>query len=711
MKENMNKLKNIIAVAVCVLGLSACGDSFLEEKLTTQLSTEYFDTPEGLKGMAIGLPQALRIQGTYEFSYAMNNYGTDEFTVGSDAAGEPWNNYDARLQSVVTSSSNTVHPVATWDPLYTSISTQNIVIAKAPDVLANDSELNDIMGAAYFMRAWSYFYLVQQWGGVPLLTAPVEGLQREFTRASRQEVVQQIIDDFQRAYDLLNNPALDARVQGKIYKDAAAHFLAKALLYRQSEICSDFSAATASEDLSKALTLCEEVIAHRPLAANFADLQNYTAPNGPSEQLPENILAAQYTYSTAGANGRFNKQMCLHYISIYQNWTGMERDIAGGREYARLRTTDYAMDVYDRVDDSRFWKSYRTMQRLNYPPDRNGADFQNINLEIGQVGVMFIINDEADADRFEAQTGNGTDALSIIYPGSTAGRQPPLVTMDNGSGNWDTIRCPVTSNVVPNVIPRYRKVRNMPSASRYGYATVENAGLPTPGTASTWPTLNKFLDGSRPDYSSDNSSRDFVVARVAETYLIAAEIKVRQGDYAGAIAYINKVRERAGYKAGEDREKYVDGAQIYDNTTDARRSTSFWGKNTYYISNNIPVTTLATNITIDSWNSLPPEDEAIIARLGYSSDFDRMMCLVLNERTRELAGEMIRWTDLARTKTLIKRTLTFNEDAIYSAAGGGGLREHHLVRPIPQEFLDQLWANGHALTAEEKQAFQNPGYN
>jgi hypothetical protein len=157
----------------------------------------------------------------------------------------------------------------------------------------------------------------------------------------------------------------------------------------------------------------------------------------------------------------------------------------------------------------------------------------------------------------------------------------------------------------------------------------------------------------------------------------------------------------------EDREKYVDGAQIYTNTTDARRSTSFLGKNTYYISNNIPVTTAATNIAISSPSNLPAEDVAIINKLGYTSDFDKMLCLVLNERSRELAGEMQRWQDLARTKTLVKRAYAFNEDVAYSNT----LSEHHLVRPIPQTFLDQTWKDGHALTADEKQALQNPGYN
>ena len=146
---------------------------------------------------------------------------------------------------------------------------------------------------------------------------------------------------------------------------------------------------------------------------------------------------------------------------------------------------------------------------------------------------------------------------------------------------------------------------------------------------------------------------------------MAAEILVRQGKYQEAIdQYINPVRARAAYKDGEDRAKYVDGAQTYTNTTDARRSTSFYGRNSYYESNNITETTAQTSITVSGTNNLTPEDLAIIRQLGYTSDYDKMLCFVLNERSRELMGEMYRWADLQRTKTLIKRAYAFNEGVI-----------------------------------------------
>ena len=717
----MNKLNNIIIIAFIALCFVSCGEKFLEEVDTTRRTTDYFDTPDGLKAAAAVLPAALRLPSHHESCIAHFEIGTDEFSTGGDTSQDYWNSYTDLLAPYIaaTTGLNQVDPGVLWDDTYMYINPENMIITKAPTVLENDPELNAILGAAYFMRAWNHFNLLQQWGDVPLMDKYIEGFTREFSyRTPKQEVLQFVIDDFQKAYDLLENPA--ARVQGKIYKVAAAHYLAKALLYRQSEINADFNASTKDEDLSKALALCDEVISQRQLAPNFADLHNFKRDNDPDvEQLDEILLSAQY--STQSLNGTTaTNYITMFYVTLYQNWYCMVRDIGGGREYNRMRATDYSIDVFDRVNDSRFWKSFRTMQILNriydgqadkryHPQLKPGSPQVN-----GQVGVMHIINSANDYARFQSDLrpeGNYT------FPGGAITNQPLLIFMDDGTGKWDTIRCPLTGNVVPNVIPRYRTIKDdkypdylQGNDRYYGYLT--GASGAAPSSITTSPCLSKFMDGTRPAVGTDGQgTRDFVNARVAETYLIAAEVKVRQGDYAGALTYINKIRERAAYKQGEDRSKHVDGAQAFHLNRTENPPTSYIDMCTYYISNNIPVTTASTDITINSINPLPAEDEAIIAKLGYTSDFDRMLCLILNERTRELCGEMHRWHDLARTKTLIKRTLAYNMDAIYETSKSGrGLREHHYLRPIPQRYLDAIWKDGKPLTPDEKKAMQNPGY-
>jgi hypothetical protein len=225
-----------------------------------------------------------------------------------------------------------------------------------------------------------------------------------------------------------------------------------------------------------------------------------------------------------------------------------------------------------------------------------------------------------------------------------------------------------------------------------------------------FPSLSKFLDGSRVGGMNDvRGLRDITLARSAETYLIAAEAKIRlaslgTGAYTDALPYINAVRKRAQYAAGEDRTAYYDGGAAPSSNGQAAALNSFMPENSYYESNNIPVSTASTSLTVAGISPLPANDEYIISRLGYTTDYDRMMCFLLDERARELAGEFLRWEDLSRTKTLVARAKAFNPDA------APNIKDFHLLRPIPQTFLDGIQSGGKALTGPQKQAMQNPGY-
>ena len=647
MKNYKKQYISLMLVTVLLLS-SSCNKDFLDEELTTAYTQDYYKTEAGIQALAIGTYyQVFAAEFATEVPLTATESGTDEFHAGGDPSNWMWNSYSSGFKAFVTvSNANTVAANTNWDNLYIGIGNANQLIESSiASASTNDAIKKTALGEGYFLRAFNYLKLVNQYGGVPLKLTTSSTVELEFTRATPQQVLEQVIADFTQAYNLLSNAGAPA----KITKDAAAHYLAKAYLTRASEINDTWNSATKLADLQQVVALSDEVIAHHPLASNFVELWNYTVADGANEKLPELILSAQFNASTLTTGGN---QQHLHFLSTYDQLPQMRRNLAGGRPFSRLAPTYFVYDVYDHVNDSRFWKSFQTKSIVN---NKSGTYYNN-----GDLGIMYIVNNAGDT-RF-AKTKN-TDAIVDVKTGKT----------------------------IPSVYVAY---------------AADNIGLMADVR---FPSLSKHLDGNRIDLSNTKGSRDIILARSAETYLQAAEAKIRLAQIGGAtfsdaLPYINAVRTRAQYKAGENRAAYTDGSAAYTTTGQAGIPISFIPENSYYESNNIPVSTAATSLAITSIGALPLEDQAVISKLGYAGDYDRMLCLILNERTRELCGEFHRWEDLSRTKTLVARAKAYNIEA------NPNIQDFHYLRPIPQTFLDGVYANGRPLTASEKDAMQNPGY-
>lgn len=152
--------------------------------------------------------------------------------------------------------------------------------------------------------------------------------------------------------------------------------------------------------------------------------------------------------------------------------------------------------------------------------------------------------------------------------------------------------------------------------------------LPKQYTAKVFPTLNKFLDPLRPDRTFETGSRDFIVCRLAETYLIAAEAAMYTGDNISAANFINAVRLRA--------------ARVSNNPDQSAAYRA-------------AITVSASRMNID---------------------------FILDERGRELLCEQFRWFDLVRTGKLVERVKKWNPDAT-------AIKDYHILRPIPQDQIDR----------------------
>lgn len=668
----MNTYKNLYRILIIALSLfvtPSCKKSFLDETLKIARGNEFFKTDAGILQLAAGgYYQVFAAPTNGEWSFCHTQYGTDEFHVGGDASNGPWNNYDANLTPGLATSGNLQGANVLWDALYIGIGDANLLIENATASASTSTAIkNTALGEGHFFRAYNYLRLVQQWGAVPLKTTPSTTVELEFKRSDPKDVYEQIIADFNKAKDLLPTGGAPARLT----KDAAAHFLAKAYLARASEINSSWNSSTVAADLAAIGPLCDAVIANHPLASNFGALWNFTGINSANETLPEVILSAQMTNDVTTNNAVGNTQH-LYFVARYDIQDQLARDLAGQRPFSRMATTYYDYRIFDRVNDSRFWKSFRTKWTLN------GASPVAPNVK-GDLGMMFVINQPGDPRNW---------AKSKISKATV------------GAGNL--IIDPITTHPIPTVYVAYPNGTTTDGALDTDLTTVYQA----------FPPLSKHFDGSRNTLNDVVGHRDFILARSAETYLIAAEAKIRlakegSGNYADALPYINAVRQRAQYANGENRASYYDGGNTVQSQSLQPPGviSSFYPANSYYESNDIPVTTAASaSLAINDIASLPAGDEFVISTLGLATTYDRMLCLVLNERSRELCGEYLRWEDLSRTKTLVSRVKAFNVNAAPNVA------DKHLLRPVPQTFLDAIRSNGVNLTSAEKQAMQNPGY-
>ncbi|MCS3333948.1 RagB/SusD family nutrient uptake outer membrane protein [Bacteroides xylanisolvens] len=674
--------------------ITSCSESFLDENLTTQYSTDRFKTQEGLDELVTGAYQKLKFKFNYIWGIQCYNMGVDEFTDANNVI-PAWNHYSQDLNSSENAANQPI-----WDNYYGLVEPANILIQNIPQYYNQSSPTyNTRLGEAHFLRAYAYFELVKQFGGVPLKLVPSTSAETYFTRNSAEEIYTQVISDFGEAYRLLPNKGESI---GRINKYAAAHFLAKAHLFRASELYSDWNSNYVASDLDAVIQYGSEVVDAHPLCSDYVELWDYEQPNGANEKVSEVILAAQFS-NDESTWGRFGNQMHLYYPAVYQgnDIGGCKRDISGGREFSYVSATEYTMQVFDRVNDSRFWKSFITCYGANetksaptwtaedMPYAPAGVKEGDKRFSGGELGMKYIVNDPGD-NRYEKYPN--APAYTVLKDGKMCNTYTYVRYFKGQEHSWNVNE--KTGNYY-DIIPHKRSV-----------------------------ALSKFRDGYRVSIASQFGTRDAIIARSADDVLMVAEAYIRKGEanYDKAIEWMNKLRERAGYKTGEDRSKNVDGGQAYKNNPycsgkgggHSSEGAIYWEENTYYESNNIEQETTASTKTTMKLNSVSDVynstvDVPIYNELGCTSNADKMMCFLLNERTRELCGELQRWEDLARTKTLDARWHKFNDGA--SRGLGEFKSEKHYYRPIPQAFLDGITnSNGSALSNEEKKAMQNQGY-
>lgn len=700
--------------------LSSC-EEFLKEDPVATTSYGYYETEQGCESLINACYETLRIKSGNEWSYGMYNYGTDEYMKGFEWT-QPYsmpelNDYTPELNGEDQGNGTFQADVGDlWRLVYNGIDRCNVAVDKIAQVegavgILKDQEGKDQRTAEVrFLRAYNYFILVQQWGAIPVTLEPSSGAEYEWPRVPVTDVYDIILEDLEWAYDHIGELELEDPYVGRVSKDAVRHYWAKVLLTRASyepdpaDTPDNYvRGGNPQADLQKATELIEEIRAY----GRHYLLDNYTEIFEEENELNDEIIFSAQFNTDVNLNGTeggaYKNQLHEFWFNQYDAVAleGMARDIEYGRPFRRLFLTDYAINIHDRLNDSRLRKSLIevfystetdptliprwTAEELLFAfddvaPDGswamkfgdtihvNDPKFQGASAGadgtiVGDTALVFLVNDETTTLTDREMIAAGYWLFPRYYWSTLADGSPDeLMTHDRDNDLLDY------------------EFRNV-----VGSTTISVSGW----TRNFSPSLIKYWDRLKPtgEFNSHIGSRDVFLARVAESYLIAAEAYGRLGNYTKAVEFINYVRRRAAYQDGEVKPDFwvkYDGGSPADITTGTVNNMlideTYWDDNSH-----------------DAAEFYPP---------SVTTKEDRFIHFILNEKARELLGEMIRWEDMVRTNTLIERATTFNDDT----RNVGAIQKFHRLRPIPNAHLNSIKVDGRNLTPDEKQAYQNEGY-
>jgi hypothetical protein len=618
--------------------LSAACTKILEEQPRAQMTPEFFSTAQGIKSGLTAVYSQLRwMYGPAGMMY-LTVGGTDEATYGDNKDG-----YGEQLDNYNVTSGNSGLPTI-WNNTFPAINTCSGIIEKASEAGVDAA----LVAEAKFFRAFNYFLLVQTFGDVPLDLGSGElkfntTPSRFSTRNKTEDVyTKAIFPDLQAAVADLPATPREITATSKI---AAQHFLAKAYLtyawWLERNSKTDPAGKTSAQYFQLAYDVALEAIKNPApfgLQPTFYDVNVATNDYNKEILLSADHTASSYLYDESsvgsGGNGphsdlkanRSNYVMLMDFeLSVNaQRFIYRQAVQSLGRPWRLIAPTHEVFTntfpPADRENDSRFDGTFTTVFRANYQGAanyngtvRNGMN--NIPINDGDTVFFFPATDDTKASLIENKNASG----GILYH----------YYSDKPYAVWS-----------PSQITRH----NFPSVWKFG----PNRDNKTPNAS---PPMN------------DASTRPFPIAKLSETYLIAAEAAVK-----GATA-------QAGYSARE-----------LVNVLRARAGKWKWS---------------------NSGNVAKGDDNS--AAMTAATPTEITIDYILMERSRELYAENLRWYDLTRTGKLEEYAKEYTICENQSATATKYTRpieKKHYLRPIPGSQFDNM-----DNTDEEKNAYQNPGYN
>jgi len=650
MMKHIN-IKTIIGTTILTLFLVACSD-ILEEQPRSIFEPGFFKTEQGVNGGLTSLYAHLRYIYGNAYYYNSGVTGTDEATY-AQSADQNFKVMDVsgqgNITADVTGGSGTL-----WDNAFPAINTASGIIENATEVGFGAS----LIAEARFFRAFDYFMLVQTYGGVPLdmgagelmfNTAPV----RTSVRNTVPEVYTKAI--FPDLMTAVNDLPDAGRLTGTVTKTVARLFLSKAYLTYAWWLENPNNIPTYPE--------CDRTDPDGHDAQWYFQQAYDVATTAIDNPGPYGLMPTFYELHVGG-NER-NKEMLLYadHTETSEKYTGASLTYGGGggadNFAAWMMTWNYTEIRSARNADG----TGSSSSVLREAVQDLGRPWTRMCPTIDAIENTFA--DKTNDSRYDASfvtvyRGNwpkGGDQTAFYYGANGLPVYPddPILTFLP-----DEPATPITypagagpSNVGGGILPgRADYVISPGGISRVTY----------PGT---W-KMSTYRTDNAGGLGQPNASicRPFNIAKFSEFYFIAAEAAVKGATTTSGKStreLINVIRARAGMWKFD---RFQNVERIEDNSA---------------------AMIAATPETID---------------INY----------ILAELSREYYGEGFRWFDLVRTQKWAEVAATYR---IASSIKGDhtaqtitrDIQPYLYLRPIPRAQLD-----GMEMTADEKAAYQNPGY-
>lgn len=222
--KNLNYIRSIkqqwwriCAAIVLIGGLGAC-DSMLVEKPKSLAVEVFYNTAEEVETAVNAIYRPLRISTFANYVATLEcqsdwMYGRGSWTPLSDYQG--------------LNDANITRVSGFWNSFYLAIRDANLVIQNAPNGSAiSQEDIDKYVAEAKFLRAFTYFHLVRNWGSIPLRTEANMD-EKDLPKSSESQVYDLIVADLLEAESKLPDTPKDI---GRPSKWAAKSLLADVYL-------------------------------------------------------------------------------------------------------------------------------------------------------------------------------------------------------------------------------------------------------------------------------------------------------------------------------------------------------------------------------------------------------------------------------------------------------------------------------------------------